>query len=199
MEWIFVGVLVIVCFILVAKYGSTKKEIKKIEENKENEVKNLEVIEEKDEEEFINTQENNKKLPYVLSDSVMSNKELKFFNALEPIARELNLKIIAKMRLADIVKVPKNTYDYIRWFNYIKAKHVDFIICDSEMKVKLVIEVDDYTHQYDNRKKRDEFVDKIFNQLNIPILHIYKWTDDELKQQIEEKLGIKKKSTAEVL
>lgn len=198
MEWIFVGVLVIVCFILVAKYGSTKKEIKKIEENKENEIKNLEVIEEKDEEEFINTQESNNKFPYVLSDSVMSNKELKFFNALEPIARESNLKIIAKMRLADIVKVPKNTYDYIRWFNYIKAKHVDFILCDSEMKVKLVIEVDDYTHQYDNRKKRDEFVDKIFNQLNIPILHIYKWTDDELKQQIEEKLGIKKESTAEV-
>lgn len=198
MEWIFVGVLVIVCFILVAKYGSTKKEIKKIEENKENEIKNLEVIEEKDEEEFINTQESNNKFPYVLSDSVMSNKELKFFNALEPIARESNLKIIAKMRLADIVKVPKNTYDYIRWFNYIKAKHVDFILCDSEMKVKLVIEVDDYTHQYDNRKKRDEFVDKIFNQLNIPILHIYKWTDEELKQQIEEKLGMKKESTAEV-
>lgn len=198
MEWIFVGVLVIVCFILVAKYGSTKKEIKKIEENKENEIKNLEVIEEKDEEEFINTQESNNKFPYVLSDSVMSNKELKFFNALEPIARESNLKIIAKMRLADIVKVPKNTYDYIRWFNYIKAKHVDFILCDSEMKVKLVIEVDDYTHQYDNRKKRDEFVDKIFIQLDIPILHIYKWTDEELKQQIEEKLGIKKESTAEV-
>lgn len=123
--------------------------------------------------------------PYKLTNTIFSKKETYFHNSLKPIAEKLSLNIMSKMRLADIVYIPKSTPNYIRWFNYIKAKHIDFILCDKDYKIVLLIEVDDYTHDYDNRKKRDEFVDEIFRQLDLPILHIRTWKDQELFEEIK--------------
>lgn len=123
--------------------------------------------------------------PYKLTNTIFSKKETYFHKSLKPIADKLSLNIMSKMRLADIVYIPKSTPNYIRWFNYIKAKHIDFILCDNEYRIVLLIEVDDYTHNYENRKKRDEFVDEIFRQLNIPILHIKTWKDQELYEEIK--------------
>lgn len=127
--------------------------------------------------------------PYVLNDSVFSNKESKFYKSLKPIIEKLDLTAFTKMRIADLVSIPKDNPQYMKWFNYIKSKHIDFIIC-RENKPVLLIEVDDSTHDRDSRKKRDELVDKIFNQLNFPILHIRLWNDDELESQIKKKLGL---------
>ncbi|MDR2531364.1 MAG: DUF2726 domain-containing protein [Oscillospiraceae bacterium] len=75
-----------------------------------------------------------------------------FYHALFPIAYALGLTIFTKMRIADLVYIPKNHPEFIRWFNYIRSKHVDFILCNAELKPVLIIEIDDNTHNCENRK-----------------------------------------------
>lgn len=115
------------------------------------------------------------KLPYVLNNPIMSPKERSFYRSVKPIADELALTVFCKVRLADLVNVPKDTNKWHTWFNYIKSKHIDFVLVDKDMNIKVLIEVDDKTHNRDDRKQRDEFVDKIFKQLGIEVLHIYSW------------------------
>ena len=164
------------------KLDKENKEVKK-----ENEQLKSDVV---DEEELQEAEEKREKYPYVLSPALLSPKEKSFYNSLKPITDELGLVILCKMRLADIIQVPKDTYDSIRWFNYIKAKHIDFVICDRNFKLVKLVEVDDRTHQYENRIKRDEFVNKIFEQLNITLLHYYQWNAEQLKKDFAPKENI---------
>ncbi len=130
-------------------------------------------------------------LPYYKVNSVFNNKEGKFYASLKRIADEFDLTIFSKMRIADLVQVPKDTPHYIRWFNYIKAKHVDFILVDKAFKPVLIIEVDDASHNQQKRIERDDFVDKVFGHVGLKIMHLRLWKDDELRIQIMNAVGIK--------
>ncbi|MBQ8842450.1 MAG: DUF2726 domain-containing protein [Ruminiclostridium sp.] len=176
MDTLIILAIVIILFVILAKKS------KDIDiENKELKEQNKELKENViNEEELIETEEHREKFPYILSDTLLSSKEKKFYNSLKPITDKQGYIILCKMRLADIVKVPKDTYESLRWFNYIKAKHIDFTVCDKNFKIVALIEVDDYTHSFENRKKRDNFVNKIFEQLNIKLLHYKTWTTEQL-------------------
>jgi hypothetical protein len=138
----------------------------------------------KQEESFINY-EPAVKFPYILTDSVFTYKEMKLYESLKRITDELNLTIFTKMRIADLVYVPKNHPEHIKWFNYIRSKHVDFIICDNAHKPLIIIECDDKSHYKQSRKKRDEFVNELFRQVNLRVMHVMVWNDEELKRDIQ--------------
>lgn len=109
---------------------------------------------------------------------VLTEREKNFYETIRLIAEKHNLNVSAKMRLADIV----NVSDYIeykssKWyseFNRINKKHIDFALADkNNLDIKLLIEIDDSTHQREDRIERDKFVDSVCEQVNIPILHLY--------------------------
>ena len=126
-------------------------------------------------------------MPYTAA-KLLTRREYAFFKALQPIAKKYNLMICPKIRLADLVAVPEVTKER-KWFNYIKSKHVDFTLCDMDLRVKLVIELDDSTHDRPDRQTRDDFIDRVFQQINIKLLHIRQW-GTELEQTITETLNI---------
>ena len=53
----------------------------------------------------------------------------------------------------------------------IQAKHVDFVICDKDMHIKVIIELDDSSHDKKDRKERDEFVDLILQSVGYKVIH----------------------------
>lgn len=76
-------------------------------------------------------------------------------------------------------------------FNKIKAKHVDFVLCDSiQIQPLLAIELDDRSHQRKDRQDRDIFVDKAFRSAGVPIVHTY--SSAGLAEKIDSTLNIKK-------
>lgn len=113
--------------------------------------------------------------PYKLTKSIFSPKEGYFYRDVRPIADKLGLLVFTKMRIADLLYIPKGTADYQKWFNRIKAKHIDFIFVDREMHIKLLVEVDDPTHNKPDRQARDEEVDEIFSQQGLEVLHLRAW------------------------
>lgn len=113
--------------------------------------------------------------PYTLNKRIFSPKEGYFYRDVRPIADKLGLIVFTKMRLADLLEVPKGTKDYTKWFNRIKAKHIDFIFVDKEYHIRLLVEVDDPTHNRPDRQARDEAVDEMFRQVGLEVLHLRAW------------------------
>ena len=123
---------------------------------------------------------------YVKKDYLLTKTELKFYKSLKQITDELNLVICPQVTLYQIVN-NKNYKD----FNKIKSKTIDFVITESNLKIKLCVELDDYTHTRDKRIKRDEFINKLFSDLGIKLIRIpvqNYYNLEELKNKIQESL-----------
>ncbi len=98
---------------------------------------------------------------------LLTQNELKFYKLLKNITEKNNLNVFSQVALYEIIK-----YKNIKDFNKIKSKTIDFVITDSNCKIKLCIELDDPTHIKENRQKRDEFINRLFKDLDIKLLRI---------------------------
>lgn len=60
-----------------------------------------------------------------------------------------------------------------KYWNMINRKSADFVLCDRiEVIPRVVVELDGPTHELEERKERDGFVDKLMQQTALPIRHI---------------------------
>lgn len=105
---------------------------------------------------------------------LLTKNEWSFHKKLKPIADKMGYTILAKIRLADLIKVKTGTpqKDYNKYFSKIRSKHIDFILCNPEnLAPILLIELDDPSHKREDRKNRDKFVDNALNTAGYKILH----------------------------
>lgn len=131
------------------------------------------------------------KLPYRRKDYLLTKAERSFFGVLErAVASEY--RIFTKVRLADLVWMPKGTEQRQSHFNRIRSKHVDFLLCDHDVvRPLLAIELDDSSHQRQDRQSRDAFVDQALAAAELPMLRVKarsSYNIDELHQEIRSKL-----------
>lgn len=110
-----------------------------------------------------------KEIPYEPIPLLTWNERQNYFT-LRDAAERKKLWICPKIRLADLIK-PHNGKEYMSNFGKIKAKHVDFVICDRDMNVKLIIELDDNSHYQKKRIDRDKFVDEVLIATGYKIIH----------------------------
>lgn len=97
---------------------------------------------------------------------LFTKNEFYFYKQLQKISKEKNLIPLAKVRLADFVEV-NNKSDYMKYFAKIRSKHIDFLLLDKEtLKIVVAIELDDNSHS----NEKDEFKNKLFEQINIPLI-----------------------------
>jgi hypothetical protein len=111
--------------------------------------------------------------PYEKEQALFTPAERSFLGVLEQ-AIDGKLRIMGKVRLADVVKV-KNGNNKSAWqkaFNRIQSKHIDFVACDNAtLGVKFVVELDDKSHSQSERQDHDEVKDKILAAAKIPVFH----------------------------
>jgi len=141
-------------------------------------------------EKLINTTENtsisNYNESYQKKEYLLTQTELKFYNLLKTITDKLDLSLFVQVSLYQIIK-NKNFKD----FNKIKSKSIDFVITEKNTKIKLCIELDDKTHNNQKRIQRDQFINNLFNDLNIKLLRIpveSYYNIEKLEQKIKESL-----------
>ena len=125
---------------------------------------------------------NNDNFPYKIGDKLLTDKELKFYQSLKPITDELGYIIMCKVRLSDLAVTPSGIPQYMKWFNYVRSKHVDFVICSIDTTPLFIVEVDDRTHDKERNKKSDDFKNKIFESSSVKLLRYRTWTTEQLKQ-----------------
>ena len=119
---------------------------------------------------------------YILNKSVLTPNEQDFYRCLKFVTND-KFVILSKIRVADIFKV-KGGKGFYQEFNRIKAKHIDFLICSPRtFKPLLAIEVDDKSHDRPSRKKRDDFINALFESSELPILR-YKAKKQYLVEEV---------------
>lgn len=97
---------------------------------------------------------------------------MSFFKALEQ-AIENKYYIFPQARLSDLVCVRSGTGKYYKYHNKINRKSVDFVIAGkSNLNPLLAIELDDSSHNYQNRIQRDNFVENVLKDTGLPLLRI---------------------------
>lgn len=110
-------------------------------------------------------------LPYRLRDDFLSNAEYSFYRVLTQIFGA-KYTICPKVSLSDIFFVRKPNINQT-YLNKINRKHVDFLICDSEMMKPMIgIELDDKSHEKQSRHDRDTFVDEVFDTAGLPLARV---------------------------
>lgn len=113
---------------------------------------------------------------------LLTKREWKFYREIKPIADKYNLHILAKIRLNDLVNVRKNLEksEQTKYLNKIQKKHIDFALCNPKnLEVIALIELDDNTHEIENRKQRDEFVNDICKSVGYILIRTYDSNDFE--------------------
>jgi Protein of unknown function (DUF2726) len=121
---------------------------------------------------------------------LFSPAERSFYGVLKQ-AFATDYEIFAKVRLADIVRPVRNA-SRSSWqsaFNRIAGKHIDFVLCDREqLRVAVVIELDDRTHERFDRSIRDGLVDSALADSKISILRVtarQNYSPAQIREQVE--------------
>lgn len=118
---------------------------------------------------------------------MFTQNEKQAYYKLKEIAEKNNLHIFAKVRLFDLV-TPTSGHPKYKSNRYrIQAKHVDFVICKSNLVAKYVIELDDSSHDTDQGKKRDAFVDNVLTSCGYKVLHTRYINEEEIEKFLEVK------------
>lgn len=123
---------------------------------------------------------------YSKKEYLLTKQELKFYKLLKSITNKYNLEVFCQTSLYAIIKA-----NNIKDFNKIRSKTIDYVIVDTNGKIKLCIELDDTTHIQNNRIERDNFINNIFEQLNIKLIRIpvenyynLKTIEDKIKESL---------------
>ena len=111
-------------------------------------------------------------LPYDRMQYLLSIGERSFYNVLAVCLPE-GYTIMAKVRLADLLYVRKDTSRRMHFQNRINGKHIDFVICTADkLQPLLAIELDDASHAQLKRVQRDIFVDDALAAAALPIWRV---------------------------
>lgn len=151
--------------------------------------------------EVINELVDEEELPYYKTKYLLTKAENNFYQSLKVALKDEALYVCPKIRVADVLRVGK-TDNRRGYFNKIKAKHIDFLICkdDRFFNPVLAIELDDSSHNEKNRVERDEFMYKAFKTAKLPLYRVKArnaYQPNLLKKDIYTILGIEN-ATAKV-
>lgn len=97
----------------------------------------------------------------------MSNSEKKFFNTLKQLEKH-GLIIVPQVNLASIVKKEGNSR-----YNTELFRNIDFGVFDRDYNVRLLIELNDSSHNQKHRQYRDIRVKEIVKSAGIPLMTFY--------------------------
>lgn len=102
---------------------------------------------------------------------LFTRNEWQNYQKLRDVARVKNYEVCPKVRLLDIIEPRRGEKKYKTLFYKIQSKHVDFVICDQNMNIKAIIELDDNSHNRKDRQDRDQFVDLILKSVGYKVIH----------------------------
>ena len=124
--------------------------------------------------ETVDNDEDIEKLPYRRK-FLLTKNEYWFYKSLKEIADKYDFAVLAKIRFADLVEVSAEAdkKEYMKYFGKIKSKHIDFILCKKDnLYPELLIELNDSSHNTEDRIKRDEFIKKIAEKVGYKMVFV---------------------------
>ncbi len=128
---------------------------------------------------------------YFRKDYFMSQPEHNFFDILVEIVGS-NYYVFPQVHLSTILSEKVKGQNWKAALRHINQKSVDFVICDkANLKPLLAIELDDSSHNLEERRFRDIEVERIFEEAKLPLVRFENresHNKEIIKQRISELL-----------
>lgn len=112
---------------------------------------------------------------------LLTKREHQEYLKLKQYADARGWRICPKVRLWDLIEPKKGRSDRKELENKIRSKHVDFVLVDPELNVIGVLELDDSTHDREDRKSRDSFVRDALEGAGITMIQTRSITPETLE------------------
>lgn len=134
------------------------------------------------------SKENNNEKNYIdgyQKTPLLSKHEADAYKRIKEAAEEKDYTVFTKVRILDLVE-PKTKYRKEQAYLWkIQAKHVDFVVCDEKMVAKWIIELQDSSHEREDRIERDNLVKAILSNCNYKILMTYTADKEEIRRFLD--------------
>lgn len=145
-------------------------------------------------------QEPKEKPPYAPK-KILTKAEQVFYKELVKHLRQ-DAVAMPKVGLKEFLYVPYGTPNYKSHWAKISQKHVDFLICDKySLYIYCAVELDDKSHEQEDRIARDQFVDEAIRTTGMAIIHLpckYSYEASDF-QPINDIVSFKKENMASKL
>ena len=112
-------------------------------------------------------------LKYKRVQNLFTPSERKFYHLLQEVLPPKTV-LFAKVRAADVI-LPESAKDRSRWrsaFNRVACKHFDYVVCNEKLEILCAIELDDASHNKEERRERDIFLNWACKSAGVPLLRI---------------------------
>ena len=113
---------------------------------------------------------------------LLTTNEKAFYRQLSSFAAKRNMTVFTKIRLLDLLEPIPNQPKYKTYFYKVQAKHVDFVLCDTKLVARYIIELDDNSHNTPDRTKRDQFVDLVLQAVGYKVLRLNAFDVSKIEQ-----------------
>lgn len=113
---------------------------------------------------------------------LLTINEIREYRKLRAWADNKNLIVFTKVRLADLISPRGNQKDAKTLFWKIQAKHVDFVVCDQNIRVICIIELQDNSHYKADRIERDRFVREVLTSCGYRVVQTFGITNEILNK-----------------
>ncbi len=124
---------------------------------------------------------------YQKKEYLLTKPEHEFFQTLETIIGN-QYYIFPQIHLSSLLKHNLKGQNWKGALSHIDRKSVDYVICDKTyLSPLLIIELDDKTHDRNDRRDRDEAVEQILQNSHLPLVRVPN-TDINKIEEIKEKI-----------
>jgi len=116
---------------------------------------------------------NNESWPFYARRLMSKPEQILYYRLTEALPEYI---ILAQVQLSRVLGVKKG-HAFNEWNNRINRMSLDFVICRKDASIVAAIELDDKSHEREERRTADAKKDKALKSANIPIL---RWKNQEL-------------------
>ncbi len=129
---------------------------------------------------------------YTSRSSIMTRAEQDFFHTLVAAVGH-DFCIFAQVHLDAFLDEKVKGQNWRAARAHISQKSVDFLLCDKrDLSPRLAIELDDRSHEREDRKERDGEVERILSDAGVPLLRLEntgRFDRDELARKVKDRLA----------
>jgi very-short-patch-repair endonuclease len=104
--------------------------------------------------------------PFYAKKPLSQPEQVLYFRLVEALPDHI---ILAQVQLSQLLGVKKGN-NYQAWFNRINRMSADFVVCNKDSSIVAVIELDDSTHQREDRLTADAKKDKALSSAGIRVI-----------------------------
>lgn len=104
--------------------------------------------------------------PFYAKKPLSQPEQVLYFRLVQALPEHI---ILAQVQLSRLLGVKKGN-NYHAWFNRINRMSADFVVCNKDSSIVAVIELDDATHQKEDRQAADAKKDKALSSAAIRIV-----------------------------